>query len=151
LGQRERRDAAATRLPALVPAKARPITSVDGHMIASGSRASLHQGKLTRLGRMMAGSPAVIAPDAMGQAGCVEYHPPDIPLSQVSVAYGQKVALTTGRALFVIDRAGNSLAMACAFAQQGLGLLGRLDDNEHDGLSSCAATEVATLAAGTRV
>jgi hypothetical protein len=72
-------------------------------------------------------------------------------LSQVIVAYCQKVALATGSALFVIDRAVNSLAMACAFAQQGLGLLCMLDDHEHDGLASFAATEVATLADGTRV
>ena len=56
-----------------------------------------------------------------------------------------------GCALFVIDRAVNSLAMACAFAQQGLGLLCMLDDNEHDGLSSFVATEVAILADGTLV
>jgi hypothetical protein len=59
--------------------------------------------------------------------------------------------MATGSALLVIDRAVNSLAMACAFAQQGLGLLCRLDDNEHDGLSSFAATAVATLADGTRL
>jgi hypothetical protein len=41
--------------------------------------------------------------------------------------------------------------MACAFAQQGLGLLCMLDDNAHDGLSSFVATEVAIFADGTRV
>jgi hypothetical protein len=151
LGQLERIEAAAALLPALVPDKASEITYVDGHMIAYWSRASMHKGKITMLGRIMAGSHAVIAHDDTGHAVCVEYHPPDIHLSQVIVAYCQKVALATGSALFVIDRAVNSLAMACAFAQQGLGLLCMLDDNEHDGLSSFAATEVATLADGTRV
>jgi hypothetical protein len=151
LGPRERLEAAAALLPALVPDKARQITSVDGHMIASWSRASMHKGKITMLGRIMAGSHAVIAHDDMGHAVYVEYHPPDIHLSQIIVAYCQKVAFATGSALFVIDRAVHALAMACAFAQQGLGLLCRLDDNEHEGLASFAATEVATLADGTRV
>jgi hypothetical protein len=111
----------------------------------------MHKGKITMLGRMMAGSHAVIAHDDMGHTVYVEYHPPDLHLSQIIVAYCQKVAFATGSALFVIDRAVNSLAMACAFAQQGLGLLCRLDDNEHDGLASFAATAVATLADGTRV
>jgi hypothetical protein len=151
LGQLERIDAAAALLPALVPDKTSRITYVDGHMIAYWSRTSMHKGKITMLGRIMAGSHAVIAHDDTGHAVCVEYHPPDIHLSQVIVAYCQKVALATGSALFVIDRAVNSLAMACAFAQQGLGLLCMLDDNEHDGLSSFVTTEVAILADGTRV
>jgi hypothetical protein len=151
LGQLERIEAAAALQPALVPDKTRRITYVDGHMIAYWSRTSMHKGKITMLGRIMAGSHAVIAHDDTGHAVCVEYHPPDIHLSQVIVAYCQKVAWATGSALFVIDRAVNSLAMACAFAQQGLGLLCMLDDNEHDGLSSFVATEVAILADGTRV
>src|SRR5437867_4272892 len=52
---------------------------------------------------------------------------------------------------FVIDRAVTSVAMACACAPTGLVLRCRLDDTEHDGLASLAATEVATLADGTRV
>ena len=151
LGQLERIEAAAALQPALVPDKTSRITYVDGHMIAYWSRTSMHKGKITMLGRIMAGSHAVIAHDDTGHAVCVEYHPPDIHLSQVIVAYCQKAALATGSALFVIDRAVNSLAMACAFAQQGLGLLCMLDDNEHDGLSSFVATEVAILADGTRV
>jgi hypothetical protein len=41
--------------------------------------------------------------------------------------------------------------MACAFDAQGLGLLCMLDDHEHDGLASFAATLVGTLADGTKV
>ncbi len=151
LGQLERIDAAAALLPALVPDKTSRITYVDGHMLAYGSRTSMHKGKITMLGRIMAGSHAVIAQDDTGHAVCVEYHPPAIHLSQVIVAYGQKVALATGSARFVIDRAVNSLAMACAFAQQGFGLRCMLADNEHDGLASFVTTEVAILADGTRV
>jgi hypothetical protein len=93
----------------------------------------------------------VIAHSETGQAVFVAYYPPDIHLSQVIVAYCQKVALATGRALFVIDRAVNSVALAKAFTAQHLGLLCMLDDNEHGGLESFEATVVDTLDDGTRV
>jgi hypothetical protein len=111
----------------------------------------MHQGKITMLGRIMAGSQAVIAHNEAGQALFVAYYPPDLPLSQVIVAYCQKVALATGSTLFVMDRAVNAVAMACAFDHQGLGLLCMLADNEHAGLDSFTATEVGTLADGTKV
>jgi hypothetical protein len=151
LGQLERIDAAPALLPALVPDQASLITYVDGHMIAYWSRASMHKGKITMLGRIMAGSHAVIAHNEAGHALFVQYYPPDLPLSHVIVAYCQQVALATGTALFVIDRAVNSVAMACAFAAQGLGLLSMLDDNEHQGLESFAAMLVGTLEDGTKV
>jgi hypothetical protein len=151
LGQLERIDAAEALLPALLSAQAGPIAYVDGHMIAYWSRVSMHKGKMTMLGRIMAGSQAVIAHDDAGQALFVEYHPPDLHVSQVIVAYCQKVALATGTALFVIDRAVNSVAMARAFDAQDWGLLCMLDDNEHDGLASFEATVVDTLADGTNV
>ena len=111
----------------------------------------MHKGKITMLGRIMAGSQAVIAHDAAGQALFVAYYPPDIHMSQVIVAYCQRVALATGNSLFVIDRAVNAVAMARAFDDQGLGLLCMLDDNEHQGLDSFEATPVDTLEDGTRV
>src|SRR6266581_3733544 len=151
LGQLERIAAAEALMPALVPETAGQITYVDGHMIAYWSRLSMHKGKITMLGRIMAGSQAVIAHDAAGQAVFVAYYPPDIHLSQVIVAYCEKVAMATGSALFVIDRAVNAVALAAAFDAQGLGLLCMLDDNEHDGLESFEATEVDTLEEGTRV
>jgi hypothetical protein len=120
-------------------------------MVAYWSRMSMHKGKITMLGRIMAGSQAVIAHDDAGQALFVAYYPPDIHLSQVIVAYCQRVALATGRSLFVIDRAVNSVALAAAFDEQGLGLLCMLDDNEHAGLESFEATHVETLEDGTRV
>jgi hypothetical protein len=88
-------------------------------MLAYGSRTSMHKGKITMLGRMMAGSHAVIAHADTGHAVGVESHPPDIHLSQVIVADGPQAALATGSALFVIERAVNSWALACAFAPQG--------------------------------
>src|SRR5438132_4629813 len=111
----------------------------------------MHKGKITMLGRIMAGSQAVIAHDAAGQAVFVAYYPPDIHLSQVIVAYCEKVAMATGSALFVIDRAVNAVALAAAFDAQGLGLLCMLDDNEHHGLESFEATQVDTREDGTRV
>jgi hypothetical protein len=66
------------------------------------------------------------------------------------VAYCQQVALATGRALFVIDRAVNAVALAGACDDQGLGVLCMLADNAYDGLESFAATEVDILEDGTR-
>jgi hypothetical protein len=61
------------------------------------------------------------------------------------------VARATGSALFVIDRAVNAVAIACAFDARGWGLLCMLDDNEYEGLDSFKATEVGMLADGTKV
>ena len=111
----------------------------------------MHKGKITMLGRIMAGSQAVIAHDDAGQAVFVAYYPPDIHMSQVIVAYCQQVAETAGSVVFVIDRAVNAVALAQAFHDQDLGLLCMLDDNEHAGLESFATTLVDTLEDGTRV
>jgi len=120
-------------------------------MMASWSRRPMHKGKITMLGRIMAGSQAVRAPDETGQAVFGAYDAPDLHLSQIILCYGQQVAAATGSTLFVLDRAGNSVALAEAFDAQGLGLLCMLDDNEPAGLESFAAASVETLADGTRV
>jgi hypothetical protein len=151
LGQLERIDAAAALLPALVPAQAGQLSYVDGHMVAFWTRISMHKGKITMLGRIMAGSQAVIAHNEAGQALWVVYYPPDMHLSQIIVAYCRQVATATGIVLFVIDRAVNAVALARAFDEQGLGLLCMLDDNEHQGVDSFAATQVDTLEDGTPV
>ncbi len=151
LGPRERMDAAEVLRPALVPDTAGHIPSVDGHRLAYGSRLSMHKGTSTLLGRIMAGSQAVMAPHEAGQALLVADSPPDLPLAQVMVASGPQVAVATGSPLLVIDRAVKAVARACAFDPQGLGLLGRLDDTEPAGLDSCTATEVGTRADGTKV
>jgi hypothetical protein len=151
LGQLERIDAAEALMPALVPDTAGQITDVDAHMIASWSRVPMHKGQITMLGRIMAGSQAIIAHNAGGQALFVRYHPPDVQMSQVIVDYGQQVALASGVSLFVIDRAVNAVALAGAFDAQGLGLLCMLDDNESDGRESFEVTEVDSLADGTKV
>ena len=151
LGQLERINAAEALLPALLPATGGQITYVDGHMIAYWARVPMHKGKITMLGRIMAGSQAIIAHNEAGQALFVAYHPPDMHLSHLIVAYCQQVVVATGTSLFVIDRAVNSVAIARAFDHQGWGLLSMLDDNEHQGLASFDATQVGTLADGTLV
>ena len=75
----------------------------------------------------------------------------DIHLSRLIVAYCQKVVEATGSTLFVIDRAVNSLALASTFAAQDWGLLCMLDDNEHHGLESFAATPEGSLDDGSQV
>ena len=151
LGQLERVHAAVALMSVLGAAKTGQIVYVDGHMIAYWSRRSMHKGKITMRGRIMAGSQAVIAHEETGQAIFVAYYPPDLHLSQVIVAYCQKVAEASGSVVFVIDRAVNAVALARAFDERGLGLLCMLDDNEHAGLGSFEATLVDTLDDGTRV
>ena len=111
----------------------------------------MHKGKITMLGRIMAGSQAVITHDEVGHALFVAYHPPDIHLSQLLVHYGQKVAMATGTSVCVIDRAVNAVARARAFDNQAFGLLCMLDDNEHHGLESFEATLEETREDGTKV
>jgi hypothetical protein len=151
LGQLERVGADAALLPALLPTQTSQITYIDGHMIAYWARVPMHKGKITMRGRIMAGSQAVIAHNEAGHAVFVEYHPPDMPVSGLIVAYCHKVVEATGSALFVIDRAVNSQAMAAAFAKQDWGLLCMLDDNEHQGLESFQTTLEGTLDDGSQV
>ena len=151
LGHLERVHAAAALMPVLGADKTGQIIYVDGHMLAYWSRRSMHKGKITMRGRIMAGSQAVIAHEETGQAVFVAYYPPDLHLSQGIVAYCQKVAEASGSVVFVIDRAVNSVALARAFDERGLGLLCMLDDNEHAGLGSFEATVVDTWDDGTRV
>jgi hypothetical protein len=151
LGHLERIGAHQALLPALVPAQAGDLTYIDAHMMAYWSRAAMHKGKITRRGRIMAGSQAVIAHNEAGQAVFVESHPPDRHLSRVIETYCQQVVAATSSTLFVIDRAVNSLAMANAFTHQDWGLLCMLDDNEHQGLDSFEATLEGTLDDGSEV
>ncbi len=151
LGQLERVDAAESLMPVLVAHEAGPIIYVDGHMIAYWSRRSMHKGKITMLGRIMAGSQAVMAHDDTGQAVFVASYPPDIHVSQIMVVYCQQVAEGIGSVVFVIDRAVKAVALAQECAEKDLGLLCMLDDNEPTGLGSFETTLVETLEDGTRV
>ncbi|MEE9148345.1 MAG: hypothetical protein V3U27_13200 [Candidatus Tectomicrobia bacterium] len=151
LGQLERINAAEALMPLLLPPATAILTYIDGHMIPYWSGLSMHKGKITMLGRIMAGSQALIAHNEAAHALFVAYYAPDLPLSQIIVAYCQQLVMITGSDLFVIDRAVNSWAMAQAFTEQGWGLLCMLDDNEHRGLSSFAARPLGRLDDGAGV
>ena len=151
LGPLERVGAGEALLPARVPAQAGQSTSIDGPMLASGSRVAMHTGQSTMRGRILAGSQAVIAPHADGHAVLVASHPPDIHVSRRIVADGQQVVEATGRPLCVIDRAVHALAMAAACAEPDWGLLCRLDDHAPHGLERVEATSEGLLDEGSHV
>jgi hypothetical protein len=163
LGQLERMNAGNTLLPALRPKEpGSPDETrhgdesgnriyIDGHMIGLWSRVSMHKGKITMLGRIMAGSQAVIAHNQEGQAVFVTYQPPDIRMPHFILAYCQQVVTVTGVDMFVIDREVNSVELARLFHEAHLGLLSMLDRNQYDGLSSWHTTRIGELADGSAV
>jgi len=124
---------------------------IDGHMIGLWSTVSMHKGKITMLGRIMAGSQAVIAHNQEGQAVCVAYQPPDIRMPHFILAYCQQVVTVTGVDVFVIDREVNSVDLARLFRDAHVGLLSMLDRNQYDGLSSWHTTRIGVLADGSAV
>lgn len=163
LGQLERIDAGQALLPALLPTPSAAGEGaeetgggadriyLDGHMIAFWSTASMHKGKITMLGRMMAGSQALIAHNQTGQAVWVAYQPPDIRMPQCITAYCQDLAVATGVDVFVIDREVNSVELARTFHAAGLNLLTMLDRTQYAGLSSWTTTRLGSLADGSPV
>jgi hypothetical protein len=163
LGQLERIDAGAALLPALLPgasgADEEPGTAddeldriyLDGHMIAYWSTVPMHKGKITMLGRIMAGSQALIAHNQAGQAIWGDYQPPDIRMTHGILPSCQELAVATGVDVFVIDREVNSVELARAFHAAGLGLLTMLDRNQYTGLASWTTTRIGTLADGSPV
>jgi len=95
---------------------------VDGHMMAYWSRLPMHKGKIYHAGAYHGRLASVIAHDETGRAVFVASYAPDLHLSQIILLYCQKVAEATGSTVFVIDRRVNSVALAEAFDEQGLGL-----------------------------
>ncbi len=164
LGQLERIDAGDALLPALLPKNdvsetpdMNPIGTatatalrmyIDGHMIGLWSTVSLHKGKITMLGRIMAGSQAVVTHNQDGQAVFVAYQPPDIRMPRFILSYCQQLVAVTGVDVFVIDREVNSVALAREFHEAGLGLLSMLDRNQYNGLSSWQVTRIGECADG---
>src|SRR5712692_1408236 len=148
LGQLERIAAGPALLPALLPATAGPIVYIDGHMIAYWATVAMHKGKITMLGRIMAGTNAVIAHNEAGLALCVEPHPPDVRMPHMILEYCEWIVQVTSIRFFVIDREINSVAMAAAFAARECGLLSMLDKNEYEGLASWTTTRIGELADG---
>src|SRR6266849_5238059 len=140
--------AGAALMRALVPDKVGQVIYIDGHMIAYWAAVAMHKGKITMLGRIMAGTNAVIAHNEAGLALCVEPHPPDVRMPHMILEYCEWIVQVTSIRFFVIDREINSLAMAAAFAARNWGLLSMLDKNEYEGLASWTTTRIGELADG---
>jgi hypothetical protein len=151
LGQLERVDVSQNIMPALIPEESGYICYIDGHMIAFWTRASMHKGKITMLGRIMPGSNAVISHNDSGTALFVEYFPPDIRLPKIIIEYCNKIVSMTGIKLFVIDREINSLEVACEFESNGWGLISMLDKNEYKDLSDWDTQIIEQLDDGSKV
>jgi hypothetical protein len=163
LGQLERINAGEVLLPALRPKDTGEPKEprdgdasgdriyIDGHMIGLWSRVAMHKGKITMLGRIMAGSQAVIAHNQAGQAVFVTYQPPDIRMPHFILVYCQQIVTVTGVDVFVIDREVNSVELARLFHEAHLGVLSMLDRNQYDGLSSWHTTRIGELADGSVV
>jgi len=153
LAQLERIDVVPTLMNVLITSGLDddPVCFIDGHMIPFWSSAPMHKGKITMLGRIMAGSQAVVAHTRDGRAVFFDYEPPDIRLSRIIVDYCARIVEKTGIRVFVIDREVNSEAMATAFAQRGWGLLSMLDKNEYTDLSDWDTEYVGQLDDGAEV
>ena len=73
LGQLERVEAGEALVPALIPREPGAVCYIDGHMIAFWTKSSMHKGKITMLGRIMAGSNAVVSHNERGDALFFEF------------------------------------------------------------------------------
>lgn len=151
LGQLERADVGPALMPALLPAVPKELCYIDGHMIAFWTKASMHKGKITMLGRIMPGSQAVVAHNEEGYGIFVEYYPPDIRLPHIILNYCGKIKSASGIEIFVIDREVNSVKMASDFHGKGLGLLSMLDKNEYKDLSDWDTSCEGELEDGSKV
>ncbi|MCP4137646.1 MAG: hypothetical protein GY754_42155 [bacterium] len=151
LGQLERIGVGEIFKQALLPAVSGKIGYIDGCMSAFWTRESMHKGKITMLGRIMAGSNAVIAHDENGYAMYFEYHHPDIRLNHIILGYCKTIQSRTGIEIFIIDREINSVDMAILFKKEGLGLLSMLDSNEYKELSDFNYEDIGKLEDGSKV
>ena len=151
LGQLERVEAGEALVPALIPREPGAVCYIDGHMIAFWTKSSMHKGKITMLGRIMAGSNAVVSHNERGDALFFEFFPPDIRLPGVIMDYCEKIVALTGIRLFAIDREANSEEVAGAFEDRKWGLICMLDANQYEGLSDWDAEFIGRLEDGSKV
>ncbi len=151
LGHLERIDAADALMSALISQQPGTMCYIDGHMIEFWTKVSMHKGKITMLGRIMAGSNAVVSHNEQGEALFVEYFPPDIRLPNVIMDYCEKVVTLTEIRLFIIDREVNSLSVASAFESRGWGLISMLDKNQYKDLSDWDAKCIGELDDGSKI
>lgn len=132
LGELERVGAAAVKTELATVASGQ-YCYIDAHLAAFWSTVKMHKGHITMLGRIMAGSKAVLAHDESGHAIGLEYYPPDKHLTQVLIDYCAEIAATTGITRFIIDREVNAVATAQLFVDRGWELICLLDKNEYTG------------------
>ncbi len=151
LGQLERIDAADALMSALITQQPGTMCYIDGHMIEFWTKVSMHKGKITMLGRIMAGSNAVVSHNEQGEALFVEYFPPDIRLPNVIMDYCERVFTLTQIELFVIDREVNALSVALDFESRGWGLISMLDKNQYKDLSDWDAKCIGELDDGSKI
>jgi len=137
LGQLERIYASEFLMPALVSnAPEGEAAYIDGHMIPFWSKSvPMHKGKITMLGRIMAGSNAVVTHNENGNAVYFDYYQPDIRLPRVIISYCENLVSMTGITVFIIDREINSVEIAREFEGRSWGLLSMLDSNQYKELS----------------
>lgn len=145
LGQLEKINASESIKRSLIPKKPGEIAYVDGVLFAYWTKLSMHKGYITMLGRIMAGSQAVITHNEEGYALYFSYYPPDKNLSPLILDYCKEVSKQTGIGTFVVDRAVNSLENAISFEKEMLCLLCMLDKNEYKGLSDFNLKEIGHL------
>ncbi len=147
----ERIDAGNHLLELLIPQEPGTFCYIDGHMIAFWSKESMHKGKITMLGRIMSGSNALVAHDDKGRAIYIEYHPPDIHMSNIILDYCKHIKDSIGIDLFVIDREVNSLEIALDFDHNGLGLMSMLNSNQYKSLSDWGYRYIGKQADGSKI
>jgi len=96
----------------------------------------MHKGKITMLGRIMAGSQGVIAHDDTGQAVFVAYIRPTSMCLKSFWPTASKWRRQPGALCFVLDRAVQFGGPAHAFHDQDWGCCVCSMNNEHKGLGS---------------
>ena len=127
------------------------IGYIDGHMVPFWTSRCLHKGKITMLGRIMAGTNAVIAHDEKGESFFGQLYSPDFHMNEFILDYCQQIVSHTAIELFVIDREINSVDIASAFERKQWGLLSMLDNNQYQGLEDWELKFEGTLIDGKKV
>lgn len=135
LGELERVGAAEIKTELAVEASGR-FCYLDGHMSPLWTTVKMHKGKMTMLGRVMAGTKTVVTHTENGQAIDFACYPPDFHLSKVVEERCAAIQAQTGRNWFIIDREVNAVETARRFDQLDWGLISLLDANEYKGNES---------------
>ena len=136
LGQLERVNASTYLMPLLYSENKGSLAYIDGHMIPFWTSQKMHKGLITMLGRVMAGSNAVVTHNEHGYPLYFKFYAPDYRMPPFILDYCQNIVSSTGIKLFIIDREVNSLQIAQAFESLDWGLLCMLDKNEYDDFES---------------